>query len=349
MNEEQRELRDTVRAYLQKRDRKPDWHRMTGELGLTAIVVPEEHGGFGASLVELGIVLEEAGAALVSDPLLSTATAAAALDPALPASVELLPALAAGELKAALAIQDDVSAEPAGDTYLLRGVQDHVLDGDVADVCIVAAATGLFVVRNGEPEPLPTLDQTRGQSRLRLDGAPAELVGDGPGAAGRARDLLHAALASESVGVARAALTSTVDYLRHREQFGVPLATFQALRHRVADLAVRLDQATATARYAMTVGGTEEFAVVAPLAKLVAADVAYEVTAAAIQLHGGIGFTWEHGAHRYFKRATANRLLAGDPVSLRRMIGVRAGIAEAHQSSTTVHAVGRAASENRGS
>jgi alkylation response protein AidB-like acyl-CoA dehydrogenase len=117
-------------------------------------------------------------------------------------------------------------------------------------------------------------------------------------------------------------------HLRTREQFGVPLATFQALRHRVADLAVAVEAATSTAWYAMRLAAARdpELHVVAPMAKLVATEAAYRVAAESIQLHGGIGFTWEHDAHLYLKRATVNRLLHGDPLTLRRTVGQRAGI-----------------------
>ena len=342
---EQRALRATVQDLLRAhRGRTSEgfdralWRRLTGELGLTALGIPEEHGGFGASLVEVGIALEEAGAALLTAPLLSTAVAAAALDPGYPAAADLLPRLAAGTSVATLAlaepaggwIEPSCTARPDGGGFRLDGVKEHVLDGDVADVFVVSArcadGPALFTVQGHPAASQTTLDQTRGQARLMLDGTPARLVAAPGPAVAHALDLLHAALAVESVGVARASLCSTVDYLRVREQFGVPLATFQALRHRVADLSVALEQATSSAWYALRVAGTEEFAVAAPMAKLVAADVAFEVTAAAIQLHGGIGFTWEHDAHRYLKRATANRLLAGDAVALRRIVAARAGL-----------------------
>jgi alkylation response protein AidB-like acyl-CoA dehydrogenase len=312
-------LRDSVRSFFGSGG--ADWHRLSGELGLTALAIPEEHGGFGASLVELGIVLEEAGAALFPAPLLATTVAAAALDPALPAAANLLPALAAGTTIATLALDGPCTARPAGDGYLLDGVMHHVLDGDAADVFVVSDGTALFAVAGAETEPQPTLDQTRGQATLTLSGTPARLVAR---TAAHAQDLLHAALAAESVGVARASLLSTVDHLRVREQFGVPLATFQALRHRVADLHVLLEQATSTSRYAMQVAGTEEFRLAAPLAKLSATGAAYDITRAAIQLLGGIGFTWEHDAHRHLKRATANHFLALDPIALRRLLFTRA-------------------------
>jgi alkylation response protein AidB-like acyl-CoA dehydrogenase len=345
---EQAQLRDTVRSFLERhagseRVRQADgfdsglWRRLTGELGLAALAVPEEQGGFGATEVEIGVVLEEAGRALAPAPLLSTLVAAAALDPKL--AFDLLAEIAEGRVVAALAVAEPgapdpsapwrCSARPAGDGYLIDGVKEHVLDGQVADVVVVTAVCdgepGLYAVRVADAARTThdTLDLTRRQARLEFRAAPAVRVGGDPY---RAVDLLWAALAVESVGVARASLERTVEYLRTRKQFGVPLAHFQALRHRVADLFTMVEAATSSAWYAIRVAGTAEFPVVAPLAKLVATRAAYTVTAESIQLHGGIGFTWEHDAHLYFKRATANRLLFGDEVRLRQVIASRAGL-----------------------
>ncbi|MEV4133010.1 acyl-CoA dehydrogenase family protein [Dactylosporangium sp. NPDC049742] len=313
-------LRESVAAFFST---GADWGRLTGELGLTALAIGEDHGGFGASLVEVGIVLEEAGAALLHSPLLSTTVAALALDPDLPAAASLLPALAAGDLIGAVALDGSCTARPDGDGFVLDGSFAHVLDAESAGVVIVSDGTALYAVTDPEIRPQPTLDQTRGQGTLVLWEAPGRLVARD---AARAQDLLHAALAAESVGVARASLRVTVEHLRTREQFGVPLATFQALRHRVADLHVHLEQAVSSVWYALRAAGTSEFATAAPLAKLIATEAAWTVTRASIQLLGGIGFTWEHDAHRYLKRATANRLLAGDPVALRRLLLSRAGL-----------------------
>jgi len=338
---EQEALRATVRAAARRSTRDdPLWTVLTGQIGLTALAIPEAHGGDGASLVEVAIAIEELGAALAPVPYLSSACAAAAIDPDCPAAAALLPDLAAGRTVATLALAEPgtgwlangwrCTATRDGDRYLLDGVKEHVLDGDVADLAIVGASCdggepALFAVALTDRTVHPTLDQTRRQARLVFRGAPAVHVN----AANGAVDLLLAALAVESVGVARTSLARIVEHLRTREQFGVALATFQALRHRVADLAVAVESATSSAWYAIRVAGTEEFAVAAPLAKLVAAEAAYTVTAASIQLHGGIGFTWEHDAHRYFKRATTNRLLGGDPVALRRLIGSRIGFSAA--------------------
>ncbi|WP_433087759.1 acyl-CoA dehydrogenase family protein [Dactylosporangium sp. CA-052675] len=351
---EQTALRESVRDFFASPGYS--WDRLTGELGLTALAVAEEHGGFGATAVEAGIVLEEAGAALLSAPLLSTTAAILALAPAsgrlgslaagtaigapalepvsgrlgtaigapaLDPVSGLLESLAAGTTIGALALGDGVEARPTADGIVLDGRAEHVLDGDAADVFLVEAAGDLYATDAAVVQPVPTLDTTRGQATLILTAAPARPVA--PAGAAHALAVVRALLAAESVGVARAALRSTVDHLRTRHQFGVPLSTFQALRHRVADLYVLLEQATSTARYALRCHGTAEFAVAAPLAKLSAAEAAWTITRESIQLLGGIGFTWEHPAHRYLKRATAGHLLFGDPPTLRRQLLAHAG------------------------
>ena len=172
----------------------------------------------------------------------------------------------------------------------------------------------------------PSLDLTRWQATVSFDGAAAQRIGDADAPAA-AVDLLRVALAVEAVGVARHCLDTTVDYLKTREQFGRPIGSFQALQHRAADLVVDLEAAASTAYYAAWVAADSpaELPVVAPLAKAVCADAAYRIAAETIQLHGGIGFTWEHEAHLYFKRATADRVLLGDSHRERQLVAERAG------------------------
>ncbi|GAB3840790.1 acyl-CoA dehydrogenase family protein [Dactylosporangium cerinum] len=250
MTPEQEALRASVADFFST---GADWGRLTGELGLTALAIGEEHGGFGASLVEVGIVLEEAGAALLSSPLLATTVAALAVDPSLPAAADLLPALAAGDLIGTVALDGTCTARPAGDAFVLDGSFAHVLDAAPVGVVMVSDGTALFAVTDPDLRPQPTLDQTRGQGTLVLWQTPGRLVSHNPA---HAQDLLHAALAAESVGVARAALRFTVEHLRTRSQFGVPLATFQALRHRVADLHVQLEQAVSSVWFALGAAST---------------------------------------------------------------------------------------------
>jgi alkylation response protein AidB-like acyl-CoA dehydrogenase len=323
---EQDDLRDVVRSFFVKHafparpagtlDR-PLWTRMATELGLT---------GLAAYPVETAIVLVEAGRVLLPLPYLSTVVAAGLAPP------DDLPGIVAGSTIATVALDalDACTATASAGAYRLSGVVEAVLDGDIADLVLVAArldgGSALFRVPLAlvDRTAMSTLDQTRPVARLSFRDTAAALVG-GAEAVDRAGDLLHRALAVESIGVAAASLSSTVAHLKTRRQFGQALAGFQALRHRVADLYTQLEAATSSAWYAVR-APSGELPITAPLAKLVAADAAYAVTAESIQLHGGIGFTWEHDAHRYFKRATVTRATHGDPVTLRRLLAARAGL-----------------------
>ncbi len=348
---EQEDLRELVQGFLAKhpvRSREPGsydtglWRRLATELGLTGLAIDpslghsgdaggaesagsagdaggaEPAGAAGASAVEVAIVLAETGRALLALPYLSTVVAARMLPP------EWLPGITSGQTVAALHLDPGLTAERG----TIRGLATGVMDGDVATLAVVAAAAdggpALYAVPLDGVERTftSTLDHSRPGATLRFDHAPATRL---EASRNEALDALHLALAVESVGVAAASLAMTVDHLKTRHQFGAPLASFQALRHRVADLAVTLEAATSTTWYAVRAGG-EERSVLAPMAKLLAADAAYAVTAESIQLHGGIGFTWEHDAHRYFKRATVTRLTHGDPVALRRTVAARAGL-----------------------
>jgi alkylation response protein AidB-like acyl-CoA dehydrogenase len=305
------------------------WRLVAGELGLVGIVVSETNGGTGGSFVDAAVVIEEAGRALFPVPLLTGLVAAAAIDRGdAGVAAELLPPIAAGERSAAVVIAPAVTSD--GD--LLSGVVRHVMDGHRADLLVVAEPDGLWAIEataaGVEVVGAPSVDLTRWQATVAFDGAAAQRIGDAATSA-TAIDLLRVALAVESVGAARHCLTSTVEYLKTRVQFGRPIGSFQALQHRAADLAVELEAAVSTAYYAAwaAADSPEELPVVAPLAKAVCADAAYRIAAETIQLHGGIGFTWEHDAHLYFKRATATRMLLGDSHEQRRLVAARAGLA----------------------
>jgi alkylation response protein AidB-like acyl-CoA dehydrogenase len=292
---------------------------------LTSLTVPEEQGGAGASFVEVGIVLEELGRSLLPVPYLPTAVAAALL-PATwlerivaGAVVGLaLPAGTGARLPDARAVNGGLE---------LHGTIDHVIGGESAELLVVAAvhegALGLFVVDADATtiEPRATLDQTRRQASVTFNGERATLLDC---EVERALDLTRVALALESVGAAARCLEMTVDYLKERVQFGRALGTFQALRHRCADLAAELEAATSTAYYAAA--APDELEVLGPLAGAVCAEAFLHVAAETIQLHGGIGFTWEHDAHLYFKRAKSTELLFGTPRELRRLAAARAGV-----------------------
>jgi alkylation response protein AidB-like acyl-CoA dehydrogenase len=206
-----------------------------------------------------------------------------------------------------------------------------VIDGHRADVVLIATPAGLWAV-DADADGVavagaPSLDLTRWQATVTLAGAGATRIGDSEASAA-AIDLLRVALSLEAVGIARRCLYSTVDYLKTRVQFGKPIGSFQALQHRCADLVVDLEAAASTAYYAAwaAADAPDELPVVAPLAKSVCTDAAYRIAAETIQLHGGIGFTWEHEAHLYFKRATALRLLLGDAHEQRRLVAERASL-----------------------
>jgi alkylation response protein AidB-like acyl-CoA dehydrogenase len=307
------------------------WQLVAGELGLVGIAVSEANGGVGGSFVDAGVVIEEAGAALLPVPLTTAIVAAAAADRGDHAvAADLLPSVASGQRTIALAVAPDV--ESTDDT--LRGLADHVIDGHRADVLVVAARDGLWAVATDEPglfvTGAPSLDLSRWHAAVSFDGVHGRHLGDAAASAA-AVDLLRVGLALEAVGVARQCLVTTVDYLKTRIQFGKPIGSFQALQHRAADLAVALEAATSTAYYAAWVAADSpgELPVVAPLANAVCADAASRITAEAIQLHGGIGFTWEHDAHLYFKRATALRALLGESHIQRRLVAARAGLTTA--------------------
>lgn len=360
-SEEQQELRAVVRAFLAQRARSEQvragwepatWAQLIEQLELTAVALPEAVGGAGASFVEAGIALEEIGRALLPAPYLPTVVGATALA-GLP---ELQARVVAGDaIGLALDARDPLrpvataSARAAGDDGdsppLLDGVAPQVLDGALARLFVVAARDGdgagepaLYAVeasaRGVRVVARPTVDATRGQAAVHLSAAPAiRLTAPGEGAAALSRlvETLWVAQAVEAVGVGDRALRETVAYLKERVQFGRVLGSFQALRHRCADLAAELEGARATAHYAAWAvdGAPHELAVTAPLAKAVCAQAAYRVAAEAIQLHGGIGFTWEHDAHLWFKRAKATEQLYGTPRALRRLAAERAGVLRA--------------------
>ena len=329
---EQAALRAAVRDFCAKHAGPQAWARLTGELGLTGLAVPECHGGAGAGLAEVAVAVEETGRVLLPAPYLSTALAGAVLsegDAVLggTGAAEFLPGIASGALRAAFVLGGSVAAGGGR----LTGVAHHVLDGAEADLLVVRASDGeqdaLFAVRAVDTvvTPASTLDQTRSQATVDFRDAPAVAAGR---AAGRAEDLLRVMLAVESVGAAAHCLDVTVGYLKTRVQFGRPIGAFQALRHRCADLAVEVASARATAYAAVraAAGSPAELPVLGPLAKRHCVDVFWHVAAEMIQLHGGIGFTWEHEAHRYLKRAKTSQLLHGNPAELRRLVSQRAGL-----------------------
>jgi alkylation response protein AidB-like acyl-CoA dehydrogenase len=317
------------------------------ELGLVGLTVSEAHGGAGASFVELSIVFEELGRRLVPVPMLSTLLGITALQHAGSAEQQAahLPPIAAGGTLVALAHLDaagrllgdpGVSARRDGDAWILDGVSGYVVDGATADLLVTAATTEdgiqLFVV-SGDAEGVSresarVLDLTRPMAEVTYQGV--RVADDERLAGGDPVTALHAALADgsvalacEQVGGAQQLLEMTTAYARERIQFGRAIGSFQAVKHRLAEGLVELEAARSAAMHAARViasGDADERAIAVPMAASLCAEVYEAIAADSIQLHGGIGFTWEHDAHLYFKRAKATKLLLGDPKTHRRLL-----------------------------
>jgi alkylation response protein AidB-like acyl-CoA dehydrogenase len=302
--------------------------------------------------VELIVVLEEMGRALLCAPYFSTvALAANALlvsgDDG--AKKEHLPGIASGETIATVALTEPagrwdeegvtLAASGSGDSWTLNGTKSFVLDGHTASLILVAARTGagvsLFAVPGDAPgltkTPLATMDQTRKQAKLDFAGTPARLVGtDGGGWAtlSKVLDLAAVALAAEQVGGAQKVLEMSVEYAKVRVQFGRPIGSFQAIKHKCADMLLEVESAKSAAYYAgwAAAEDSDELPVVASLAKAYCSDAYFHAAAENIQIHGGIGFTWEHPAHLYFKRAKSSEILLGDATYHRELLAQRIGI-----------------------
>jgi alkylation response protein AidB-like acyl-CoA dehydrogenase len=347
-----------VRELMESADGTDDkvWNYAASQLGLQAIAIPEEYGGAGFTFVEQAIVLEELGAALYPGPYLASAVLAAT---ALLASSDdgakrdLLPGIAAGEAVATLAFtEDDGSWEPdaiklaASKTdsspsgrWVLDGHKSFVLDGHTASLILAVARTdaglSLFAIQADADgltrKQLPALDQTRRLARLEFSSVPARLVGapgDAEAILGRTLDVAAIAQAAEQLGGAQRALDMAVSYAKIRHQFGRPIGSFQAIKHRCADLLLEVESLRSAVAYAAAAVAEDsaEVPVVAALVKALASDTYFHVAAENIQIHGGIGFTWEHDAHLYFKRAKASELFLGDASYHRERLATRIGV-----------------------
>ena len=357
-SEEQEEFRSVLRRYFQDHSpptevrrlmasdagwEREGWQKLNQDLGLAGVHIPEEFGGQGFGFVELGIVLEEMGRALVCAPYFATtAMAASAIlnagDDA--ARRRLLPPIATGECIATLALKEPESdwspesttmtAAPDGDGHArLNGRKCFVLDGAQADLILLAArAPGsaglegltLYAVAGDAPgltrQPLAVMDPTRKQADLELKDVAAEAVGP-VGAAGpalaRTLDQIVTCLASEMVGGAESLRESALDYARMRMQFGRPIASFQVIKHKAADMLVDVELARSAAYYAADAAAQDsaEMPAVACLAKASAAEAYIQTAIHAVQMHGGIGFTWDNDTHLWFKRAKSSEVLFG--------------------------------------
>jgi alkylation response protein AidB-like acyl-CoA dehydrogenase len=365
-SEEQEELRASVHRFVTDRAPlsrvrelmnsgeidKDFWSQAGAQLGLQGIAIPEEYGGSGFSFNEQAIVLEELGAGLYGGPYLPSAVLAAYALLASPdegARQEFLPGIASGETIAALAFtEEDGSWDPAsirlaaaksGDGWVLDGHKSFVLSGAEATLfLVVAVADGglsLFAVEAGASglaaTALPTLDQTRNLARLDFDAVPARLIGsagDATAILDRVLDVAAIALAAEQLGGAQRALDITVDYTKTRHQFGRPIGSFQALKHRMADLLMEVESLRSAVAYAASAvaDGSDEVPALASLVKAYASETYFHVAAEMIQMHGGIGFTWEHDAHLFFKRAKSTELFLGDGAYHRERLAQRIGL-----------------------
>lgn len=326
------------------------WRQMSDQLGLPGLHLPEEHGGSGTGLLEPAVVLEETGRVLTPSPYTACLLASLALlrlgDPA--AQKDLLPRLAAGELVATLAVVESASptgiaalqttAHSRGDAVSITGTKTLVEHGHTADVLLVSAVgeasvTQLYLVQGDAPgltrTRLDALDLTRPLAEVRLDGTPAVPLGSAvPGALEELVDIACALLASSMVGGTAACLDMAVAYAKDRKQFNRPIGSFQAVKHRCAEMLVALDGARAAAMYAVLAAdtGSAELAGVAPLAKAEASDAYTFAAGWNIQVHGGIGFTWEQDAHLYFRRAWSDAALFGGPAAQRARLADRMGL-----------------------
>jgi alkylation response protein AidB-like acyl-CoA dehydrogenase len=321
------------------------WKQIASELGWAAVTIPEKYGGLGLGAVELTALLECMGESLLCSPFFSSvclgvnALLVAGTDAQ---KQEHLPRLAEGEIVATLAhtgLSGGSSLDPSrddaelswrsdSDGFVLDGVADQVVDGHSADLLVVAARGGddsvaLFCLPADAPGVTraahATMDQTRRLARVELSGVALPTEARMLGSGGELREILDraaVALAAEQVGGAQRCLDLAVDYAKQREQFGRPIGSFQAIKHQCADMMIELESARSAAYYAACVAaaqGSDELATVASLAKAYCSDAYFHCAAECLQIHGGVGFTWEYDVHLYLKRARASEALLGDP------------------------------------
>lgn len=365
-SEEQQEFRLILRRFLEDKSPTtevrrlmetdegcdPDvWRQVCQDLGLTGVHIPEEYGGQGFGFVELGIVLEEMGRALLCAPYFASTVLAATT--ILNAGTEedkktYLPPIAAGDVIATLAFTEDngqwdnagveMTATPSGDGYALNGTKSFVLDGASASQIVVLArspgSTGdeglsLFLV-SGDADglnrrQLKTVDETRKLARLEFKNVSAVLLGeDGAAAAPIAKTLDQAAvcLANEMVGGADKLRESAVEYSLLRVQFGRAIGSFQAIKHKSADMLLDVESAKSAAYYAAEAldDGADDWPAIASLAKACASDTYMQTAILTTQMHGGIGFTWDNDTHLWFKRAKSSEVFLGDSAHHRELM-----------------------------
>jgi len=372
LTDEQEQFRSAIRRFLNDKSPTtevrrlmataegyaPDvWRQLSEELALPGVHVPEQYGGAGFGMVELCIVTEELGRALLCAPYFSTAVLAtnAVLNAGTGAQKSsLLPGLASGARLATLAITElnghwdpfeiELVATPNENGYLLDGTKSYVVDGHVADLLVIAArlpktsggeGLGLFTlsadVSGVERRLLESMDPTRKIARIDFHRAHADLLGtidDGAKPIVRTLDQAAIALANEMVGGAQALLDSAVAYAKLRVQFGRTIGSFQAIKHKLADMLLDVELAKSAAYYAAQAAAVEdpEWPALACLAKAAASETYLHTAAECIQIHGGIGFTWENDTHLWFKRAKSSEVFLGQPSYHRELLMKRWGV-----------------------
>ena len=356
---EQEELRRTVRTLLERAAGGDVWRLLAEQVGALGLAIPEEYGGAGFSVLETHVVLEELGAALAAPAFLSTTLAAQAIlaGDSAQARSELLPGIAEGQTRAAVAWGGVVEAASEAGSWRLTGAADHVLDAGESGLFVVPARMpdshggpprepgtgrrmpqefgaisghGLFVVAAADAavEAVETVDPGRPQARVEFHRSPATLLGADPLLLDRILDLACVAISAEQVGAAQRAFDLTLAYAKQRVQFGRPIGSFQAVKHRLADMFTLLESArSASYAAAFAAASGHELTVAASRAKAYCSDAFSTIAGEAIQLHGGIGITWEHPIHLYFKRAHTTAQLFGTPAWHRQRYARAVGLA----------------------
>ncbi len=336
------------------------WKQIGAELGWTSVIIPEEYGGLGLSYVELIALMEVMGSALLCAPFFSSVCLggnALLVGGTEEQKQQHLPGIAEGDTRATLATTEAngrwdaagiaATARKDGGDYVLDGKKTFVLDGHCADLLVVAArregtsgeeGISLFVVPADSPgverRALPTMDQGRRQAEIALSGVrvPAgALMGDeGQGWAPleKTLDLAAVALSAEQVGGAQKCLDMAVEYAKERVQFGRPIGSFQAIKHKCANMMVEVESARSASYYAGCVAAEDgdELPVVASLAKAYCSDAYFRCAADSLQIHGGVGFTWEYEVHLHLKRAKSTETLLGDATYHRELVAQRIGL-----------------------
>ncbi|MCW2758156.1 MAG: putative acyl-CoA dehydrogenase [Nocardioidaceae bacterium] len=361
---EQEELRRGLRSFFGKRsdeDRVREvmvgesgcdvevWQGLATELGCQGLTVREQWGGAGATLVEQGVVLEELGRSLACVPYFATVGLALDLLQSFdhPSVADAATRIAAGDLVATVALPEPgtgwdpanvaLAATPDGDGWMLTGTKTFVPDGHLAGLLLVIARVegelAVLAVESDAPgltiTQLPTMDQTRRQARVDLDHTPATLLGSDAGeTVVRSLARASALLSVEQVGAARRILEGTTEYAGIRTQFGAPIGSFQVVKHRLADMLLDVEAARSAAYYAVFAAAEDDDELIeaTSLAKAFCSDMLVRTAEAAVQLHGGIGLTWEHWAHLYFKRARSSAVLLGNAQEHRERLARAIGI-----------------------